>query len=82
VTVWAHHMFVTGGVLLPYFALLSFLIAAPTGIKFFNWIGSMWKGSMTFASPIISCLGFLFIGAIPVAQQRDGVGFSLLPRRG
>jgi cytochrome c oxidase subunit 1 len=58
-TVWAHHMFVTGGVLLPFFALLTFLIAVPTGIKFFNWIGSMWKGSVTFESPMLFSLGFL-----------------------
>uniref|UniRef100_UPI00187D8640 cytochrome c oxidase subunit I n=1 Tax=Nocardiopsis lucentensis TaxID=53441 RepID=UPI00187D8640 len=38
VTVWAHHMFPTGAVLLPFFAFMSFLIAVPTGVKFFNWI--------------------------------------------
>ncbi len=43
-TVWAHHMFVTGAVLLPFFSFLTFLIAVPTGIKFFNWIGTMWRG--------------------------------------
>ncbi|MCW2604593.1 MAG: cytochrome c oxidase subunit [Pseudonocardiales bacterium] len=58
-TVWAHHMFVTGGVLLPFFALLTFLIAVPTGIKFFNWIGSMWKGQITFETPMLFSLGFL-----------------------
>jgi hypothetical protein len=41
--VWAHHMYVTGQVLLPFFAIMSMLIA-PTGIKFFNWIGTMWGG--------------------------------------
>jgi len=58
-TVWAHHMFVTGGVLLPFFSLLTFLIAVPTGIKFFNWIGSMWKGSITFESPMLFSIGFI-----------------------
>ena len=38
--VWAHHMFATGAVLLPFFAFLTYLIAVPTGIKFFNWIGT------------------------------------------
>src|SRR5690606_35495932 len=38
-TVWAHHMFTTGQVLLPFFSFLTFTIAVPTGIKFFNWIG-------------------------------------------
>ncbi len=44
-TVWAHHMFTTGAVLLPFFSLMSFLIAVPTGIKFFNWTGTMWRGA-------------------------------------
>ena len=43
-SVWAHHMFATGQVLLPFFSFLSFLIAVPTGMKFFNWIGTMWRG--------------------------------------
>ena len=43
VTVWAHHMFVTGAVLLPFFSFMSFLIAVPTGVKFFNWVGTMWQ---------------------------------------
>ena len=50
VAVWAHHMYVTGAVLLPFFSFLTFLIAVPTGIKFFNWIGTMWKGKLTFES--------------------------------
>ena len=44
VTVWAHHMFPTGAVLLPFFSFMTFLIAVPTGVKFFNWIGTMWRG--------------------------------------
>jgi cytochrome c oxidase subunit 1 len=58
-TVWAHHMFATGAVLLPFFSLLSFLIAVPTGVKFFNWIGTMWQGSLSFETPILWCVGFL-----------------------
>ena len=57
--VWAHHMFATGAVLLPFFSLMSFLIAIPTGIKFFNWIGTMWKGQLTFETPMVWALGFL-----------------------
>ncbi|HVU72130.1 MAG TPA: cytochrome c oxidase subunit I [Mycobacteriales bacterium] len=57
--VWAHHMFATGAVLLPFFAFLTFLIAIPTGVKFFNWIGTMWQGSVTFETPMLFCLGFL-----------------------
>ncbi|WP_435847139.1 aa3-type cytochrome oxidase subunit I [Streptomyces hygroscopicus] len=59
VTVWAHHMYVTGGVLLPFFSFMTFLIAVPTGIKFFNWIGTMWKGSLSFETPMLWATGFL-----------------------
>ena len=47
--VWAHHMFTTGAVNNPFFSFVSFLIAVPTGVKFFNWIGTMWRGSISFA---------------------------------
>ncbi|MEV6905290.1 cytochrome c oxidase subunit I [Amycolatopsis sp. NPDC051372] len=59
VAVWAHHMFATGAVLLPFFSFMTFLIAVPTGIKFFNWIGTMWKGTLTFESPMLWSIGFL-----------------------
>jgi cytochrome c oxidase subunit 1 len=58
-TVWAHHMFATGQVLLPFFSFLSYLIAVPTGIKFFNWIGTMWRGQLTFETPMLFAVGFL-----------------------
>ncbi|MYX32770.1 MULTISPECIES: cytochrome c oxidase subunit I [unclassified Streptomyces] len=58
-TVWAHHMFVTGSVLLPFFAFMSYLIAVPTGVKFFNWVGTIWKGSLSFETPMLWSLGFL-----------------------
>jgi cytochrome c oxidase subunit 1 len=58
-TVWAHHMFATGAVLLPFFSFMSFLIAVPTGVKFFNWIGTMWRGSLTFETPMLWSIGFL-----------------------
>jgi cytochrome c oxidase subunit 1 len=58
-SVWAHHMFATGQVLLPFFSFLSFLIAVPTGIKFFNWIGTMFKGQLTFETPMLFSIGFL-----------------------
>ncbi|GAA4925781.1 cytochrome c oxidase subunit I [Streptomyces coeruleoprunus] len=57
--VWAHHMFATGAVLLPFFSFLSFLIAVPTGVKFFNWTGTMLKGSLSFETPMLWALGFL-----------------------
>jgi cytochrome c oxidase subunit 1 len=57
--VWAHHMYVTGSVYLPFFALLTMLIAVPTGVKFFNWIATMWRGSVTFDTPMLWTAGFL-----------------------
>jgi cytochrome c oxidase subunit 1 len=57
--VWAHHMYATGAVLLAFFSLTTFLIAIPTGIKFFNWVGTMWRGQLTFESPMLFAVGFL-----------------------
>ncbi len=59
VAVWAHHMYVTGSVYLPFFALTTMLIAVPTGVKFFNWIGTMWRGSVSFETPMLYTMGFL-----------------------
>ncbi len=60
--VWAHHMFTIG--MTPagntFFVLSTMLIAVPTGIKLFNWIGTMWGGSIRFATPMLFCTGFLF----------------------
>jgi len=63
-SVWAHHMFTTGAVSLPFFSLASFAIAVPTGIKFFNWIATMWRGRLTFPTPMLWCLGFLYMFVI------------------
>ena len=59
VAVWAHHMFATGVVDLPFFSGMTLLIAVPTGVKFFNWIGTMWGGSISFDTPLIWTLGFM-----------------------
>ncbi|WP_456237759.1 aa3-type cytochrome oxidase subunit I [Nocardioides sambongensis] len=59
VAVWAHHMFVTGQVNLPFFSGMTFLIAVPTGVKFFNWIGTMWGGSIRMDTPMLWSIGFL-----------------------
>ena len=59
ITVWAHHMYVTGTVLLPFFSLMTMLIAVPTGVKIFNWVGTMWRGSVTFETPMLWAIGFL-----------------------
>ncbi len=58
-SVWAHHMFTTGSVYLPFFSLMTFLIAVPTGVKMFNWIATLWRGQLTFSTPLIYALGFL-----------------------
>ncbi|WP_420112554.1 cytochrome c oxidase subunit I [Pseudactinotalea sp.] len=59
VTVWAHHMYATGAVLLPFFAVMTMLIAVPTGVKFFNWVGTLWRGKITFETPMLWSRGFL-----------------------
>jgi cytochrome c oxidase subunit 1 len=58
-SVWAHHMFTTGAVYLPFFSLMTFLIAVPTGVKMFNWIFTMWRGKLTLSTPLLFALGFL-----------------------
>ncbi len=58
-SVWAHHMFTTGSVFLPFFSLMTFLIAVPTGVKMFNWIATLWRGKLTFATPLLFAIGFL-----------------------
>jgi cytochrome c oxidase subunit I len=57
--VWAHHMFVTGAITLSFFSFMTFLIAIPTGVKFFNWIGTMWHGSVRLDTPMLWSIGFL-----------------------
>ncbi len=80
--VWAHHMFTTGmpvaGEL--YFMYATIMIAIPTGVKIFNWVSTMWRGSMTFETPMLWALGFvvmftiggfsgLMLGIAPVDTQ-------------
>jgi cytochrome c oxidase subunit 1 len=59
VAVWAHHPYATGAVLLAFFSFTTFLIAVPTGVKFVNWIGTMWRGNLTFETPMLFSVGFL-----------------------
>ncbi|MEZ0233603.1 MAG: cbb3-type cytochrome c oxidase subunit I, partial [Actinomycetota bacterium] len=70
--VWAHHMFTTGVVDNPFFSAMTFTIAVPTGVKFFNWIGTMWRGQIRFTVPMLFAIGFLvtfLIGGITGVQQ-------------
>ncbi len=64
--VWAHHMFTTGmpvtGQL--FFMYATMLIAVPTGVKIFNWIATMWRGSMTFETPMLFAIGFIVVFTI------------------
>jgi cytochrome c oxidase subunit 1 len=60
-SVWAHHMFTTGAVDLPFFSWASFLIAVPTGIKYFNWIATMFGGRLTFPTPMLWAMGMLYV---------------------
>jgi cytochrome c oxidase subunit I len=57
--VWAHHMFATGAVYLPYFSLFTGLIGVPTGVKFFNWLATMVRGKISLSTPMLFAIGFL-----------------------
>jgi len=64
--VWAHHMFTTGmpvaGEL--YFMYATVMIAVPTAVKVFNWTATMWRGSMTFETPMLWSIAFVFLFTI------------------
>jgi cytochrome c oxidase subunit I len=64
--VWAHHMFTTGmpitGQL--FFMYATMLVAVPTGVKVFNWVATMWRGAMTFETPMLFAIGFIFVFSI------------------
>jgi heme/copper-type cytochrome/quinol oxidase subunit 1 len=76
--VWAHHMFTTptATVVLAFFMLASFTIAVPTGIKIFNWIATLWRGSIVFKTPL------LFAAALPalfVIGGISGIQLAIFP---
>jgi len=58
-SVWAHHMFTTGSVFLPFFSFMTALIGIPTGIKMFNWMATMWRGKISFTTPMLFAVGFI-----------------------
>jgi cytochrome c oxidase subunit 1 len=64
--VWAHHMFTVGMPLVGeiYFMYATMLIAVPTGVKVFNWVATMWRGSMTFETPMLFAVGFVVLFTI------------------
>src|SRR5215469_16420480 len=61
-SVWAHHMFTIGMASYSnaFFALTTMAVGVPTGIKIFNWLGTMWGGKIRYATPMLFCLAFLF----------------------
>jgi cytochrome c oxidase subunit 1 len=87
-SVWAHHMFTIGMTSYSnsFFVLTTMIIAVPTGIKIFNWLGTMWGGKLQFKTPMLFCIGFLFqfliagltgimLGAAPFNWQLSGSYF-------
>ena len=76
--VWAHHMFATPTpiVVLIFVMMSSFLIAVPTGVKIFNWIGTLWKGSIEFNTPLLFCAGFI---ALFIIGGISGVFLAVFP---
>ena len=61
--IWSHHMFTSGlgTVATAAFALMTMAIAVPTGVKIFNWIGTLWHGTIEFTTPLIFCVGAIVI---------------------
>src|SRR5258706_10632954 len=61
-SVWAHHMFTIGmdSNANTFFTITTMIVGVPTGIKIFNWIGTMWGGKIRFMAPMLFCIGFLF----------------------
>jgi cytochrome c oxidase subunit 1 len=80
-TVWAHHMFATGAVELPFFSITTEMISIPTGVLFFNWLATLWKGKIRFEPPMLFALGFVamfLIGGIDgVWMASPAVDFAL-----
>ncbi len=76
--VWSHHMFTVGlgPVANSVFTITTMLIAVPTGVKIFNWIGTLWKGAIEFTTPMLFALGFI---ALFIVGGLSGVAHAVSP---
>lgn len=76
--VWSHHMFTTGmgPTALTVFTITTMLIAVPTGVKIFNWIGTVWGGSVDLKTPMLFALGFI---ALFIIGGLSGVSHAVAP---
>ncbi|MGH2525673.1 MAG: cytochrome c oxidase subunit I, partial [Actinomycetota bacterium] len=76
--VWAHHMFATGlgPVANTAFGISTMIIAVPTGVKIFNWLGTLWRGDIRFTTPMLFALGFI---AMFVIGGLSGVTHAVVP---
>ncbi|EQD61679.1 cytochrome c oxidase subunit I [mine drainage metagenome] len=76
--VWGHHMFTVGMPVAAqlFFMLSTMLIAVPTGVKVFNWVATMWRGSMSFEPPMLFAIAFVFLFTV---GGLSGLMLSLVP---
>ena len=76
--VWMHHMFTTGAPVAAqlFFMYTTMLVAVPTGIKVFNWVATMWRGSLTFETPMLFAIAFVVMFTI---SGFTGIMLSLVP---